>query len=62
MIAAIEGGAHAHSEYVLLGDVIVAGEGQPFRMLRTTPSVLRRVTASLSRGAIELEQDVPRRF
>ncbi len=31
MIAAIEGRAHVHSDYVLLGDVIVAGEGATFQ-------------------------------
>ncbi len=31
VIAAIEGRAHVHSDYVLLGDVIVAGEGATFQ-------------------------------
>jgi hypothetical protein len=30
MIAAIEGRAHVHSEYALLGSVIVAAEGATF--------------------------------
>jgi hypothetical protein len=34
MIAAIEGGAHVHSEYALLASVIVAAEGATFHDIR----------------------------
>jgi len=51
VIAAIEGRAHVHSEYALLANVIVAGEGATFHDFPTSPVALCQVMESLPRGA-----------
>ena len=57
VIAAIEGRAHMHSDYALLANVIVAAEGATFQDVGHFAAGLRRVTESLPRGVIALEQD-----
>ena len=42
VIAAIEGRANVHSEYALLANVIVAGEGATLTICRTLPAALCR--------------------
>src|SRR5437016_6310571 len=49
LVAAIEGRAHVHSEYALLANVIVTGEGATFMICLTSPAALCRVTGSLPR-------------
>jgi hypothetical protein len=61
VIAAIEGRAHVHSDYALLASVIVAAEGATFQDVAHFTAALRRVTESLPRGVIALEQDERRR-
>jgi hypothetical protein len=61
VIAAIEGRAHIHSDYALLANVIWRPRLRPSRMSGISPRVSYRVTESLRRGAIALEQDEPRR-
>jgi hypothetical protein len=41
-----------HSEYALLANVIVAGEGAAFHICRTLPAALYLATESLLPGAI----------
>jgi hypothetical protein len=60
VIAAVEGRAHIHSDYALLANFIVAGEGATFQDVAILPWALRRVTGSLQHGVIGLEQVEPR--
>jgi enoyl-CoA hydratase/carnithine racemase len=60
VLAAIEGQANVHSEYALIADVIVAGEGATFNDVRILPAALCPATESSPPGVIAREQDGPR--
>jgi enoyl-CoA hydratase/carnithine racemase len=57
VIAAIEGRAHVHSEYALLANVIVAGEGATFNDVPHFAGGIVPVTESLLLGVIALEHE-----
>jgi enoyl-CoA hydratase/carnithine racemase len=61
VIAAVEGQANVHSEYALLANVIVAGEGATFNDLPTSQAALCQVMESLRSGATEPARDEQRR-
>jgi enoyl-CoA hydratase/carnithine racemase len=56
VLAAIEGRAHVHSEYALLANIIVAGEGATFHDAPHFAGGLCRATEPLPRGVIALER------
>src|SRR2546426_1130108 len=60
VIAAMEGRAHVHSEYALLANVIVAGEGATFHDVPHFAGALCPATESSPLGVIALEQDEQR--
>jgi hypothetical protein len=57
VIAAIEGPAHIHSDYVLLANVIVPAEGATFQDVGHFAAGVVPGTESLPHGVIALDQD-----